>query len=469
MNIQPAFAASALARQLRRATSLLATALLSLSAYAAPLASFDFQSDPGDYVGGGATIHRTEAGRTLNASTSDSTGNGVPDYVTITLIGPGDFIIFQLGTNQLGVDLAPGTYLTAQRAPFAAPGHPGIDIGMDGAGCNTITGDFVIHAVLFQGSSLRYLDMDFVQHCEGLAPALRGSVLYADGAITTTTVAPASPTVLVGSPATLTATVTGVGPTGTVEFRDGLATIAACANVGVTGSGNTRTAQCVTSGLGIGSHTIVARYSGDAANLPSSGSTPLQVRLPGCAGFTDVNPADPFCQHVEWIRSRGITQGCTAGTFCPSDAVSRLAMAAFMSRLGSALTPVVLNVDTTPGVVPLALSPVTCQTGDFAVDGYTRRAQATAAVGAKASGNIDFAVELVASFDQGQHWTALAKLSRLGLSANRWSSVTALGTADLAVGQTVRFGVRFGTGGAPFAGDLTDSTCQLRVEIVNRN
>ena len=60
-------------------------------------------------------------------------------------------------------------------------------------------------------------------------------------------------------------------------------------------------------------------------------------------------------------------------------------------------------------------------------------------------------------------------MSRVGLGPNRWASLTAMGTADLAVGQTVRFGVRFGTGGAPWLADLADSTCQLRVEIGNRN
>ena len=236
----------------------------------------------------------------------------------------------------------------------------------------------------------------------------------------------------------------------------------------MTGGGNTRTAQCVTSALSTGSHTIVARYSGDAANLPSNGSTPVQVNLPGCAGFTDVNPADPFCQHVDWIRSRAITQGCTATTFCPNDGVTRLAMAAFLSRLGAALTPTVLSVDIAPGVVPLSPPHVRCQTGDYTVNGFTRRANAQASISAKAAGNVDLGVELVASFDQGLQWTPVSQVSRVGLHANRWSSVSAIGSADLAVAQTVRFGIRFGTGGAAFVGDLIDSTCQLRVDIGNR-
>jgi hypothetical protein len=456
----------------RVAACLLCSALLwPLSvAQAAPSVAFDFESDPGDYIGGGVTYHRTQADGALSVSTLDATSNGLPDRLTIVLTGTGGvFVVFQLATDQLGHDFVPGTYLNAERASFATAGHPGIDVGMDGRGCNTLTGSFVIHAVHFQGMTLRYLDLDFVQHCEGAMPALRGSVLYADGGPTTTVVVPASPTVQGGTPATLTATVTGLGPTGAVEFRDGLATIAACASVGLVGGGSARTAQCVTSSLGNGSHTITARYSGDPANLPSSGTAQLQVTLPGCAGFGDIDVSSPFCQHVEWIRNRSVTQGCTASAYCPNDGVSRLAMAAFLARLGAALTPVVLNVDATTGALPLALSVVSCQTSNFVVTGFIRRAHANAVIGAKAAANVDLGVELVASFDDGQQWVAIAQPSRAGLSANRWTGVGAIGSADLAVGQSVRFGVRFGTGGAPWTGDLIDSTCQLRVEIANRN
>lgn len=53
-----------------------------------------------------------------------------------------------------------------------------------------------------------------------------------------------------------------------------------------------------------------------------------------CAGFTDVDDADPFCTSVAWMKNRGITLGCTATLYCPGDFVTRLQMAAFMYRLG---------------------------------------------------------------------------------------------------------------------------------------
>jgi hypothetical protein len=65
----------------------------------------------------------------------------------------------------------------------------------------------------------------------------------------------------------------------------------------------------------------------------------LPVLAAPCAGFTDVTDTDPFCPNVAWIKSRGVTLGCTATLYCPDLAVSRLAMAAFLSRLGDVVLP----------------------------------------------------------------------------------------------------------------------------------
>ena len=63
-----------------------------------------------------------------------------------------------------------------------------------------------------------------------------------------------------------------------------------------------------------------------------------------CSGFTDVESTDGFCANVAWLKNRSITLGCTSTTlYCPAATVNRLQMAAFMNRLGTALTPVVLR------------------------------------------------------------------------------------------------------------------------------
>jgi len=64
--------------------------------------------------------------------------------------------------------------------------------------------------------------------------------------------------------------------------------------------------------------------------------SPLALAAP-CAGFTDVDDSSPFCADVTWIANRGITLGCDVGLYCPNAAVTRLAMAAFLHRLGELL------------------------------------------------------------------------------------------------------------------------------------
>jgi hypothetical protein len=56
--------------------------------------------------------------------------------------------------------------------------------------------------------------------------------------------------------------------------------------------------------------------------------------------FTDVPATSPFCRWVEELARRGVVNGCGAGLYCPSDAVSREQMAVFLLRtLDGALSP----------------------------------------------------------------------------------------------------------------------------------
>jgi hypothetical protein len=82
---------------------------------------------------------------------------------------------------------------------------------------------------------------------------------------------------VVGTGVTFTATVTGTAPTGSVNFKDGATSIASCAAVPLTGSGNARTAVCSTAALAAGSHGITAVYAGDAANLGSTSAVLTQT------------------------------------------------------------------------------------------------------------------------------------------------------------------------------------------------
>ncbi len=91
-------------------------------------------------------------------------------------------------------------------------------------------------------------------------------------AVTTTTLASSLNPSVAGNSVTLTASVTGAAPTGTVAFTSDAVAIAGCTAVALAGSGNTRTAACTTSALAQGTRAIVANYGGNSANGTSSGN-----------------------------------------------------------------------------------------------------------------------------------------------------------------------------------------------------
>ncbi len=103
----------------------------------------------------------------------------------------------------------------------------------------------------------------------------------------------------VGNTVTFAATVLGASPQGTIVFLDNDATIVGCSAIALAGTGNTRTATCVTSALATGVHTIVARYAGDSANDASSAavtqvvnvaaSGPINVALAGNGGVASAS------------------------------------------------------------------------------------------------------------------------------------------------------------------------------------
>ena len=91
---------------------------------------------------------------------------------------------------------------------------------------------------------------------------------------TSTVTASANPT-SVGQSVTLTTTVAGsVGsPTGFVVFRDGATIIAGCSVVPIVSGA----AQCITSALTEGAHSITGQYSGNAAYVSSTSSSLTQT------------------------------------------------------------------------------------------------------------------------------------------------------------------------------------------------
>lgn len=171
-----------------------------------------------------------------------------------------------------------------------------------------------------------------------------------------------------------------------------------------------------------------------------------------CAGFTDVDDTvvgTEFCQNVEWIRNRGVTLGCTSTTYCPGNPVSRLAMAAFMNRLGTALTPVIVFRFAHPGAIDLDSTWYLCGTGDLAPVPYNRTAVVTSSFAGNAEGPLEFNHDLVRSDNGGVSWwfftadgVSEVRPHRGGTPLGLWTSSTITGTEVIPAGATYRFALR---------------------------
>ncbi|HXQ63077.1 MAG TPA: MBG domain-containing protein, partial [Acidimicrobiales bacterium] len=95
---------------------------------------------------------------------------------------------------------------------------------------------------------------------------------------TTTTLSASVPSPTYGQSETVTATVTGSDGGGTVKFTDGGPTLPGCGAVALTAVGSSYQAQCTTSALTAGHHSLGAAYSGDN-NALSSTATALGVKV----------------------------------------------------------------------------------------------------------------------------------------------------------------------------------------------
>lgn len=91
----------------------------------------------------------------------------------------------------------------------------------------------------------------------------------------TTLVSSLNPSIA-GNAVTVTASVTGISPTGTVTFADGVNSL--CNGpVTLSGNGNTQIATCSVTLTTVGNHSIVATYNGDNSNNSSTSLALVQV------------------------------------------------------------------------------------------------------------------------------------------------------------------------------------------------
>jgi hypothetical protein len=128
------------------------------------------QSDFGDYVGDGNTYLFTPANAAIAVTFA---GSRLSLLIDAGGLWTADFQAM-VGVAQL----QPGYYGDLRRYPFHNPAKGGLNFTGRGAGCNQLTGWFVVDSIRVVNNALAAIDLRFEQHCEGAVPALRGRVRW---------------------------------------------------------------------------------------------------------------------------------------------------------------------------------------------------------------------------------------------------------------------------------------------------
>lgn len=139
-------------------------------------------------------------------------------------------------------------------------------------------------------------------------------------AATTTTLTSSKNSSTFGQNVTFTSTVTGQSPTGTVTFKEGATEI--CTAVALSGT----SAACTTSSLSIGSHSILATYSGDTENAGSNSNTLIQqVKAPSTTTLANSPNPSHYSQSVVFTAT--VSGQAPTGTVTFNDGATTLCAA----------------------------------------------------------------------------------------------------------------------------------------------
>ena len=124
------------------------------------------QSDAGDFIGQGQTYSYTP-------ETSSIQVNYTTNFLRVAVVGAwiGEFWIPGNATT-----LQDGTYTGAVLYPSQDAAKPQMNWSSQDRDCTSVTGSFTLQNVRYTGGNLRDFDLTFEQHCNGAAPALRGTI-----------------------------------------------------------------------------------------------------------------------------------------------------------------------------------------------------------------------------------------------------------------------------------------------------
>ncbi len=153
--------------------------------FAAPVlagsSQLDFTSDPGSWVGQGETVSASLASGFSFVASEPITGGiqvVVENAVPVFELEYRYWILMIEGPD--GNPLAVGSYLDAERYAFASPGHPGLDFTGNFRGSNTLTGNFTVEELEYDGGgALSRLVVEFTQYEDGdTSKGVYGRLVY---------------------------------------------------------------------------------------------------------------------------------------------------------------------------------------------------------------------------------------------------------------------------------------------------
>ncbi len=207
-------------------------------------------------------------------------------------------------------------------------------------------------------------------------------------------------------------------------------------------------------------------------------AAPPAQALP-CAGFLDIEHTDPFCATVTWMKNRNVTAGCTPTTYCGTDLVSRLQMAAFMFRVANVVTPAVVDVEEAGGTIDPLTASVVCQTADVPAVGYDRIATANADLSFALTGQQNVAIRVASSSDGGSSWQPVTGQPQTPIvsgddAARQHVTITTntlphpIAQPNHLAGSVQRYGIFLVRGASNSTQTIADWTCHLQVFLRTR-
>jgi hypothetical protein len=271
------------------------TASLTVTAAAAPTISKSFGA-ASIALGGSTTLSFVIA----NSNTGSLTGVGFTDTLPAGLVVSNSNAL----SNSCGgtATATPGSSSISLSGATAQPGNCNLSVSVTGTSAgvkNNTTGPITSDAT---GPA---------------APSNTASITVNQGSSSTSVVSSLNPS-LSGQSVTFTATVSGPGatPTGSVTFLDGSSSLGTAPLSGATAAFTTNT-------LAVGSHTITARYGGDANFTSSTSGAVTQVVNSSAPAVTSVSPNSGPTTGGTTVTITGIKfTGATAVKFGSAPATS---------------------------------------------------------------------------------------------------------------------------------------------------